>query len=57
MKTDINSLHGDQRMDQLVRNGEPVVISKTKLLVIALVAFLTGMCFGAAFMLEYIPWL
>lgn len=57
MKTDINKLHGDQRMDQLVRDGEPVEISKAKLLVIILAAFLSGMCFGGAFMLEYIPWL
>lgn len=57
MKTDINSLHGDERMDAIIREGEPVEMSKTKLLVIVLITLLTGMCFGAALMLEYVPWI
>ncbi|EJI5696318.1 hypothetical protein NFI00_000021 [Salmonella enterica] len=57
MKTDINSLHGDERMDAIIREGEPVVMSKIKLLVIVLVAVLTGMCLGGALMLEYVPWI
>lgn len=56
MSNKIDNLHGDQRMDALVREGEPVVISKFKLIMIVLISLLTGACFGAALMLEYIPW-
>ncbi|ASU03542.1 hypothetical protein RISINGSUN_128 [Erwinia phage vB_EamM_RisingSun] len=56
MKTNVTT-NTDPFIGRQVPDSEPVVMSKTKLLVIALVAFLTGMCFGAAFMLEYIPWL
>ena len=56
MSNKIDNLHGDQRMDALVREGEPVVMSKTKLIVIVLVSLLTGALIGAATMLEFIPW-
>lgn len=56
MSNKIDKLHGDQRMDALVHEGEPVVISKFKLIMIVLISLLTGACFGSALMLEYIPW-
>ena len=56
MSNKIDNLHGDQRMDALVREGEPVTMSKGKLVTIVVISLLTGACFGAALMLEYIPW-